>query len=335
MAYFTAPGTPDAAIAIEGLCKTYGRAGRRMTTALADVSLTIPRGSFFGLLGPNGAGKSTLINILAGLVTKTTGHARIWGYDIETEMRAARRSIGVVPQELNIDPFFTPREILDMQAGLYGIPAAERRTDEVLAAVGLSDKADAYTRSLSGGMRRRLLVGKAMVHSPPVLVLDEPSAGVDVDLRRQLWTHVKRMNAEGTTVLLTTHYLEEAEAMCDAIAIINHGKLIACEPTPQLLARLDAKEMLITVDKDLGDLPEALAAYRGELLAPRRLSVAYAPSKVTSGEIFAALAEAGLGIVDVTTRDADLEDVFLRLTRPDDSTDDPTDGEASGEAAAE
>jgi ABC-2 type transport system ATP-binding protein len=320
MAYFTAPATPEAAIVIEGLSKTYGRPGRRQTQALSDVSLTIPRGSFFGLLGPNGAGKSTLINILAGLVTKTAGRARVWGYDIDADMRAARRSIGVVPQELNIDPFFTPRETLDMQAGLYGIPAADRRTEEVLAAVGLADKAEAYTRSLSGGMRRRLLVGKAMVHSPPVLVLDEPSAGVDVDLRRQLWTHVKRMNAEGTTVLLTTHYLEEAEAMCDTIAIINHGKLIACEPTPQLLARLDAKEMLITVDADMAAMPDALAAYRSELLSPRRLRVAYAPSTVTSGEIFAAVGKAGLGIVDVSTRDADLEDVFLRLTRHDDAS---------------
>ena len=325
-AYFTPQGSPDAAIVIEGLSKTYGRAGRKSNVALSDVNLTIPRGSFFGLLGPNGAGKSTLINILAGLVNKTAGRASVWGYDIDAEMRAARRCIGVVPQELNIDPFFTPRETLDMQAGLYGIPATERRTEEVLAAVGLSDKAEAYTRSLSGGMRRRLLVGKAMVHSPPVLVLDEPSAGVDVDLRRQLWTHVKRMNAEGTTVLLTTHYLEEAEAMCDTIAIINHGKLIACEPTPQLLARLDAKEMLITVDQDMSELPAALAGWRSELLSARRLRVAYAPSAVTSGDIFAAVGQAGLGIVDVSTREADLEDVFLRLTRLDD--------EVPGEAVA-
>jgi ABC-2 type transport system ATP-binding protein len=321
MAYFTAPATPEAAIVIEGLSKTYGRPGRRQTQALSDVSLTIPRGSFFGLLGPNGAGKSTLINILAGLVTKTAGRARVWGYDIDADMRAARRSIGVVPQELNIDPFFTPRETLDMQAGLYGIPAADRRTEEVLAAVGLADKAEAYTRSLSGGMRRRLLVGKAMVHSPPVLVLDEPSAGVDVDLRRQLWTHVKRMNAEGVTVLLTTHYLEEAEAMCDTIAIIDHGKLIACEPTPDLLARLDAKEMVITLDRDAGELPPGLAEHRAEMLGPNRVRVAYAPSRVTSGEIFAAVQAAGYGIVDVATREADLEDVFLRLTGAEPETD--------------
>lgn len=316
MAYFQAPRTPDAAIVTRGLSKTYAGSGATPPKpALKSVDLNIPRGSFFALLGPNGAGKSTLINILAGLVNKSAGSATIWGYDTETAMRAARRCIGVVPQELNIDPFFTPREILELQAGLYGIPPSHRRTDEVLDAVGLTEKADAYARSLSGGMRRRLLVGKAMVHSPPVLVLDEPSAGVDVDLRRQLWTHVKQLNAEGTTVLLTTHYLEEAEAMCDTIAIINHGQLVACEPTPQLLARLDAKEMLITVERDLDTVPPALAAFHAELVGPRRLRVAYPPSTTNSGQIFTAVTEAGLAIIDVATREADLEDIFLQLTR--------------------
>lgn len=327
MAYFSttprAGARPDHAIAIAGLSKTYAASGAKASKpapkpALDAVDLVIPPGSFFGLLGPNGAGKSTLINILAGLVTKSAGSASVWGYDIERDMRAARRSIGVLPQELNIDPFFTPREMLELQAGLYGIPKPDRRTDEVLEAVGLSDKADAYTRSLSGGMRRRLLVGKAMVHSPPVLVLDEPSAGVDVDLRRQLWTHVKRMNAEGTTVLLTTHYLEEAESMCDTIAIIDHGRLIACEPTPQLLSRLDAKEMRITVDRDLSDVPAELAGFNAELLRPRLIRVAFPPSTVTSGQILAAVGLAGLEIIDITTREAELEDIFLNLTgRPE------------------
>ncbi len=316
MSYFSTSNNPDAAIVTKGLSKTYkGSANTPPKEALRSVDLTIPRGSFFALLGPNGAGKSTLINILAGLVVKSAGSAEIWGYDTDKQMRAARRSIGVVPQELHIDPFFTPRETLEVQAGLYGIPEAARRTDEVLDAVGLSDKANAYARSLSGGMRRRLLVGKAMVHSPPVLVLDEPSAGVDVDLRRQLWAHVKCMNAEGTTVLLTTHYLEEAEAMCDTIAIINHGRLIACEPTPDLLGRLDAKEMLITVGQDLDAVPGALADFTAELETPRRLRVAYPPSTVTSGQILAAIGRAGLDIIDITTREADLEDIFLNLTR--------------------
>lgn len=323
MAYFStttrAGETPDDAIAIKGLSKTYASSGAQPPKlALDAVDLVIPRGSFFGLLGPNGAGKSTLINILAGLVNKSAGSASVWGYDIERDMRAARRSIGVVPQELNIDPFFTPREMLELQAGLYGIPKGARRTAEVLEAVGLSDKADAYTRSLSGGMRRRLLVGKAMVHSPPVLVLDEPSAGVDVDLRRQLWTHVKRMNAAGTTVLLTTHYLEEAESMCDTIAIIDRGRLIACEPTSELLARLDAKEMRITVDKDLTAVPSELAGFTAELQGPRLIRVAFPPSTVTSGQILAAVGQAGLEIIDVATREAELEDIFLNLTgRPE------------------
>ncbi|MEQ9565062.1 MAG: ABC transporter ATP-binding protein, partial [Pseudomonadales bacterium] len=197
---------PDYAIEVEGLTKVYtGSNGEKL--ALDNVSLKIPRGSFFALLGPNGAGKSTFINILAGLVTKTDGTAKIWGYDIEAQMRSARSAIGIVPQELNLDAFFTPRQVMELQAGLYGVPKRERRTDEILAALGLADKADSYSRSLSGGMRRRLLVGKAMVHTPPVLVLDEPTAGVDIELRQQLWAYVKELNAAGVTIVLTTHYL--------------------------------------------------------------------------------------------------------------------------------
>ncbi|MEK9725774.1 MAG: ABC transporter ATP-binding protein [Rhodospirillaceae bacterium] len=324
MSYFQPPHAPDAAIEVEGLTKVYRPASRKPEAApkrpaLDGIDLTIPRGSFFALLGPNGAGKSTFINILAGLVVKSAGTARIWGYDIEADMRAARRCIGVVPQELNLDPFFTPREMLELTAGLYGIPPEARRTDAVLEAVGLADKADAYARSLSGGMRRRLLVGKAMVHQPPVLILDEPSAGIDVDLRRQLWTHVRELNAAGTTVLLTTHYLEEAEAMCDTIAIINHGQLIACEPTGDLLARLDSKQITITVDADMTGVPATMADLHAELDGPRRLCVGFAPSRVTSGQVLAVVGQAGLGIVDVTTREADLEDIFVSLTHADDA----------------
>jgi len=318
MSYFRPTTTPDSAIVAEGLEKTYAASGRTPAQrALKGIDLSIPKGSFFALLGPNGAGKSTFINILAGLVIKSAGTARVWGYDIERDMRAARRCIGVVPQELNLDPFFTPREMLELQAGLYGIPEPARRTTEVLEAVGLADKADAYARSLSGGMRRRLLVGKAMVHSPPVLILDEPSAGVDVDLRRHLWTHVKRMNAEGTTVLFTTHYLEEAEAMCDTIGIINHGQLIACEKTPDLLGRLDSKQLLITVDRDLDAVPAALGRFHASLEGPRRLSVAYAPSRTDAGQVLAAVAEAGLSVTDLVSREADLEEIFVSLTHAD------------------
>ena len=307
------------------LSKTYpGRRGHPPVRALKDVTLSVPAGSFFGLLGPNGAGKSTLINILAGLVVRTSGEARIWGYDIDRDMRAARRAIGVVPQELNIDPFFTPRELLDVQAGLYGVAKAERRTDEILAAVGLTRQADAYARSLSGGMRRRLLVGKAMVHSPPVLVLDEPTAGVDVELRRQLWAYVRRLKDAGVTVLLTTHYLEEAQALCDRIAIINHGRLIACDTTDALLRRLDAKELAVTVAEAIIAVPESLARFNVELVRPGRLVFHYPPSKIDSGEILLALRDAGLTVTDLTTREAELEDIFLQLTRQ-------SDGEGAGE----
>ncbi|MBC8337820.1 MAG: ABC transporter ATP-binding protein [Rhodospirillales bacterium] len=315
----TTRNIPELAIETSDLCKTYAASGGGAPVdALKDVSLKIPRGSFFGLLGPNGAGKSTFINILAGLVVKTSGEARIWDHDIERDMRGARLSIGVVPQELNIDPYFTPRELLEVQAGLYGVRKQDRHTTEVLDAVGLADKADAYARSLSGGMRRRLLVAKAMVHSPPILVLDEPSAGVDVDLRRQLWDRVQEMNHQGTTVLLTTHYLEEAQALCDTIAIINHGRLIACEPTGDMVGRLDTKEMTITVDRDIEDTSGALGGFQADVLKGRRLRFAFTPSRTNSGEILAAVQAAGYGIIDIATREAELEDIFLKLTgQPD------------------
>ncbi len=318
---------PEFAVEIDGLCKVYESSNKQAPKhALKDVSLKIRRGSFFGLLGPNGAGKSTLINILAGLVNRTSGSAKIWGHDIDTDMRAARRCIGVVPQELNIDPFFTPRELLDLQAGLYGVPKSERRTDTVLAAVGLADKAEAYTRSLSGGMRRRLLVGKAMVHRPPVLVLDEPSAGVDVDLRRQLWTHVREMNEQGITVLLTTHYLQEAEALCDEIAIINHGRIVACEPTDTMLRRIDAKQLKVTLSEPVGEIPDALDAYSPTLGEPDCLTVSFAPSKTPAREVLRDIEASGLVVRDFSTKDSDLEDIFIRLTQDDDN--EGTDGDA-------
>lgn len=306
---------PDYAIETTGLNKTYAGTKRQPAhQALKDVNLRIPRGSFFALLGPNGAGKSTLINILAGLVVKSSGSVSIWGNDIDQNMRRARRSIGIVPQELNIDPFFTPREMLELQAGMYGVPKSHRQTKDILEAVGLTDKAEAYTRTLSGGMRRRLLVAKAMVHNPPVLVLDEPSAGVDVDLRRQLWSNVKAMNERGVTVLLTTHYLEEAEAMCDTIAIINHGQLIACESTPDLLSRLDSKEITFTLDADVAAIPPDLSDFNVELIKNRQLKFRYTPSKTSSGQILSALSEAGLTISEISTRETELEDIFVKLT---------------------
>ncbi len=313
---------PDNAIAIQDLTKTYkARAGQGAKTALEGVSLTIPRGSVFALLGPNGAGKSTLINIMAGLVMKTSGRVRIWDRDIDRHPRQTRAAIGIVPQELNLDPFFTPRELLEVQAGLYGVPARERRTLEILDAVGLADKADAYARTLSGGMRRRLLVAKAMVHQPPVLVLDEPTAGVDIELRQQLWSYVRELNARGTTILLTTHYLEEAETLCDRTAIINHGRVAACDTTRNLLRRLDSKTVSMTLDGPVPEpLPPALAALEPHRRAPDQLCIRYKPSETPIGRILDAVRQTGLSIQDLVTEETDLEDIFLQLTSGRDRT---------------
>lgn len=300
-----------AAIEIEGLSKTY-QGGKR---ALDDVTFSVPRGQIFGLLGPNGAGKSTLINILAGLVNKTEGRASIWGFDIDQHPRNAKASIGIVNQEITFDPFFTPAETLEIQAGLYGVPKGKRRTMELLRAMRLEDKANAYSRTLSGGMKRRLMVAKAMVHSPPVLVLDEPTAGVDIDLRQQLWTYVRGLNDEGVTVVLTTHYLEEAEELCDRIAIINHGRLIANEPTRTLVGMATEKAVEVTVDRDLTVLPQALCFQKVERKSDRVIAITYAKDRANAGEVLAAVQADGYGIVDVSTREADLEDVFLNLTR--------------------
>ena len=320
---------PPLAVEVHGLTKVY-RGGSSQSRrredggrrALEGIDLEIPRGALFGLLGPNGAGKSTLINILAGLVTRSAGHAAIWGYDIDRRARQARSAIGVVPQELNLDPFFSPRELLDLQAGLYGVPRRERRTEELLEAVGLGPQADAYARSLSGGMRRRLMVAKAMVHAPPVLVLDEPTAGVDVELRRQLWELVRTLNRQGTTVLLTTHYLEEAEQLCDTVAIINRGRVVACEATTMLVRRVDRKTVTLMVDRDVSEPPAALAALPIELGLgadqPRRLVINYRPSRLAMGAVLDAVRTAGLEIVDLSTEEADLEQIFLELTRDDD-----------------
>ena len=305
----------EPAIRIESLCKTYAAKGAEPKRALDEVSFDVPRGTIFGLLGPNGAGKSTLINILAGLVVKSSGKASVWGFDTDAHPRNAKLSIGIVPQEILFDPFFTPKEALEIQAGLYGVPKEQRISDALLAAMHLTDKAHAYSRTLSGGMKRRLLVAKAMVHSPPILVLDEPTAGVDIELRQQLWAYVRGLNAQGVTVVLTTHYLEEAEELCDRIAIINHGKLIANEPTRQLVARAQDKSVVVTVDRDLIAAPQAPCFERIAVTGERTLEIGYRKDRVNAGEVLDALQKEGFGIVDVSTRDPDLEDVFLSLTR--------------------
>lgn len=306
----------DAAIEIRQLDKVYrGNKGAPDKHALKSIDLTIPRGSIFGLLGPNGAGKSTCINILAGLVNKSSGSARIWGFDIADNPRNARRAIGVVPQELNFDPFFTPAEMLEVQAGLYGVPKTARRTEELLRAVHLWDQRNAYSRTLSGGMKRRLLIAKAMVHTPPVLILDEPTAGVDIELRQQLWDYVRELHARGTTIVLTTHYLEEAEELCDQIAIINHGEVVCSEPTPDLLDRIDEKTITLEVEKPLTELPQTLSGFHGTLVDPTHVAVQINRETTSVGAVLTAVSDAGLTIVDLSTTETDLEDIFLQLTR--------------------
>jgi ABC-2 type transport system ATP-binding protein len=303
------------AIEIRNLQKTYAADKKSPAkVALKGIDLDVPRGAFFGLLGPNGAGKSTMINILAGLVLKSGGEARILGHDIVTDMRAARMALGVVPQELVLDTFFTVREALDIQAGYYAVPKAKRRTDEIIAALGLTDKADINSRRLSGGMRRRLLVAKALVHSPAVLILDEPTAGVDVELRTQLWAYVRELNKNGTTVLLTTHYLEEAEELCDTIAVINHGEVVACDKKTTLLRSFDSKQLVITLPQALETIPAGLQNFSPLIDNEGRLIISYKPSKNSMQDILDAVHAAGLTVRDLTTREADLEDIFIHLT---------------------
>ncbi len=307
---------PKNAISARGLKKTYkGQHGKPSKEALKSIDLDIPRGSIFGLLGPNGAGKSTFINILAGLVMKTEGDVSIWGYDIETESRQSRCAIGIVPQELNVDAFFTPTEALEMQAGLYGVPKSERRTMELIKAVDLLDKKDAYSRSLSGGMKRRLMVAKAMVHNPPVLVLDEPTAGVDVELRQALWKQIKELNAQGVTIVLTTHYLEEAQELCDQIAIINHGELVACADKSELISTLDQKTLHLTFSETLTETPDCLSKYQPRLTGTDMVSIDYRPSQVNICDILDQIQQSDLCLKDISTVESDLEDVFIQLTQ--------------------
>ncbi len=303
------------AIEIRALRKTYaGSAKSGPKEALKSVDLDIPKGSIFGLLGPNGAGKSTLINIMAGLVNKTSGTVRIWGFDQDSSPRQSRLSIGVVPQELNLDAFFTPRQSLNAQAGLYGVPRRQRRTDEILQAIGLTDKADAYSRTLSGGMRRRLLLGKALVHDAPVLVLDEPTAGVDIELRQMLWAYIRELNAQGKTIILTTHYLEEAEQMCDRIAIIDKGRIVAEDDTDNLIAGTGAKTLVIHPAQPVtGDLPE-LRGVTVERRTNGALAFGYLKSRHSAQDILDLIRKAGISIANLEAEEPTLEEVFLQLT---------------------
>jgi ABC-2 type transport system ATP-binding protein len=305
---------PDYAIEARNVVKTY--AATKTTPqmqALKGIDLLVPRGSVFGLLGPNGAGKSTFINILAGLVRKTSGTVKIWGRDIDERPRDARAAIGVVPQEIAADPFFTPRESLEVQAGMYGVPPKERRSMELLTALGLADKAEAYVRQLSGGMKRRLMVAKAMTHNPPVLILDEPTAGVDVELRRQLWRYVVELNQKGVTIVLTTHYLEEAQELCDQIAIINRGEVVACEATADLLGRIDTRAVVVTPETPVEAAPP-LPGFETRLRPGGAFAVTYRTGDSSVEQVLAAVRAAGLSVRDVATEDPSLEDVFVALT---------------------
>ncbi|WP_240497702.1 ABC transporter ATP-binding protein [Thioclava sp. F34-6] len=303
------------AIEVTGLRKTYaGGKKQAPKEALKGLDLSIPAGSIFGLLGPNGAGKSTLINILAGLVKKTDGRVVIWGFDQDVNPRQSRAAIGVMPQELNMDPFFTPRAALEMQAGLYGVPKSERWTDEILELVGLSDKAEAYARNLSGGMKRRLLLAKALVHRPQILVLDEPTAGVDIELRAMLWRNVRKLNEQGMTIILTTHYLEEAEEMCDEIAIINNGELIVRDTTPNLLKRMDRKALVVEPRNEVTieiRLPEGVTL---ETRAGGQMAFSYSRNETSAEDILDALRVAGVEIRDIASEQPGLEEVFVSLT---------------------
>jgi len=301
------------AIEISGLKKIYNHKKPNAFEALKGINLNIPKKSIFGLLGANGAGKSTLINIIAGLVLKTEGKVKVWGNDIDIHERNAKLAIGVVPQELILDPFFTPRETLEYQSGYYGVPKNENCVEEILETVGLSDKADAYARSLSGGMRRRLMIGKAMVHRPPILILDEPTAGVDVALRQSLWKEVRKLNEAGVTIILTTHYLEEAEAMCDSLAIVNKGQIVAEGQTSAMLNKLDKKELIISLENDDANKIK-LEGINISIMSKNSIKISFRPSEINEGAIIEKIYNSGAKIKTINSKEPDLEELFLELT---------------------
>jgi len=302
-------------LSVKNLEKIYSSKEVSATHALNNLNLDVKEGEIFGLLGPNGAGKTTFINILAGTVIKTSGYVNVRGFDLDQDSRQVRASVGIVPQEVNLDPFFSPRKLLELQAGLYGIKEKDRITDTILKLVSLENQADSYARSLSGGMKRRLLMAKALVHQPPILFLDEPTAGVDVELRKNLWENVKMLNKLGVTIILTTHYLEEAEEMCDRIGILNKGNLVALDSTKNLLERIQTKKVIIKSNKKIdikdGDL-ESLKIISNK---DNEVCISYEKSKISFEELFNLIKKNNIKIIDILTDDGDLEDIFLRLTK--------------------
>ncbi len=298
---------------INKLNKTYAKNGLDKVEALKNLNLEVKEGEIFGLLGPNGAGKSTFINILAGLVVKTSGSVNVWGFDIDKNPRQVRASIGIVPQELNLDPFFNPRKLLELQAGMYGVKKKDRITDTILEMVSLDNQAQSYSRGLSGGMKRRLMIAKALVHQPPIIILDEPTAGVDVELRKNLWENIKLLNKKGVTIILTTHYLNEAEEMCDRIAIINKGELVALDSTENLIKKIKNKIVKLKLNKNIEISDGSLNSLKVLSKNNNLITLSYEKEKLTVGEIINFLNKFDAEIVDMSTDDGDLEDVFVSL----------------------
>jgi len=304
------------ALTVENLNKIYFNSKtKKETKAITDLTFEVKEGEVFGLLGPNGAGKTTFLSILGGTVTKTSGCVNVWGFDLDQNPRQVKASIGIVPQEVNLDAFFSPKKLLELQAGLYGVAKKDRITDLILKLVALDNKANAYSRSLSGGMKRRLLIAKAMVHQPPILILDEPTAGVDVELRNNLWSNVKKLNKEGVTIILTTHYLLEAQEMCDRIAIINKGNLVALDTTEKLLERIKTKKINFKVKNVNQDLPLLMKGIKFKIISKNQITATYEKNSLNFGEIINYFNQNNIKVEDIATDDGDLEDVFVQLTK--------------------
>ena len=302
-------------ISVKNLNKIYSKNSSKTVHALKNLNLEVKEGEIFGLLGPNGAGKSTFINILAGTTIKTSGEVEVWGFDLDKNPRQVRASIGIVPQEINVDPFFSPKKLLELQAGLYGVKKKDRITDTILELVSLTNQANSYSRSLSGGMKRRLLVAKALVHQPPIVILDEPTAGVDVELRKNLWENVKLLNKRGVTIILTTHYLLEAENICDRIGILNKGSMVALDSTKNLLKKIQTKNVTFFLNGKVNISNETLNSLKIIYNNSNKLVVSYERSKLNVNELINFINKQKITISDISTDDGDLEDVFVRLTK--------------------
>ena len=307
--------TKKNAVSVNQLTKIYAKNSTNSVVALNELNLEVKEGEIFGLLGPNGAGKTTFINILSGTVIKTKGSVNVWGFDVDKNPRQVRASIGIVPQEVNLDAFFSPRKLLELQAGLYGVPKKNRITDTILKMVSLEKQAESYSRSLSGGMKRRLLIAKAMVHQPPILVLDEPTAGVDVELRQNLWENVKNLNKQGVTIILTTHYLFEAQEMCDRIAILNKGDLVAHDTTKNLLNRIKTKKIIFKVNKPIDLSQKKMNGLSFSSSLSNEIMISYERNKHKIEDIINIIKSEGVEIIDISTKDGNLEDVFIQLTK--------------------